>query len=546
MKPASRSPASKCCSPCATWDGTWRQDVAKQTTGADGRFHFDNVVDIKREYPDGKIPRFPKPNIATFQIVARKPGRESYSELLDQSQIAGYGAKMHSVMGPAATLRGRITNPDGKPVVGALVSVGFSQFDRWEGFQTARTKADGTYEITDAPTLKVPEKNEGAPKELQSGTFSLVSRAANQRISVTQTDYADRIVRCQGIPGTQDIQLKPAAVIRGRVIDAATNKPIAKARVFVMPSVVKRDPDNDANVAFAKADTNGEYQIRTLPAGVYNLWASGPDRVNQGIKNLKTSTDAETTAPDLVLTTGGTLRIRLIDDKTGEPVRVHNGDAAQILVEPFVPYGPTGNATAQSGRFEVRVVPGDVKVSSVAASANDVLTWFIRPGDSVAAHVDEGQTVDVDVRVQKYDADQEQQVQAMFARAVAAQAAGDDGKALAEYDKIIKLDPTFPHNVAAYYVAARLLAMSADDTVRNGQRAIEYAQKAIQLQPKPDPQLLDTLAAAFAESGDFAKAIETQKKAIELATKSNQEKSLLAPLKLYETHKPRREPKPRK
>src|SRR6185503_16882919 len=86
-----------------------------------------------------------------FQIAARKSGRVSLAEVIAQNDIARQGSRQRFKMPPGATLRGRITNPKGELVASALVSVGFSQLDRWEGFQTVRSGPDGRYEINDVP-----------------------------------------------------------------------------------------------------------------------------------------------------------------------------------------------------------------------------------------------------------------------------------------------------------------------------------------------------------------------------------------------------------
>jgi tetratricopeptide (TPR) repeat protein len=62
-----------------------------------------------------------------------------------------------------------------------------------------------------------------------------------------------------------------------------------------------------------------------------------------------------------------------------------------------------------------------------------------------------------------------------------------------------------------------LLATSKDDTVRNGARATQYAQQAIQLTEGRDLQTLNTLAAAFAETGRFPEAVQTMVAAVALA-----------------------------
>jgi tetratricopeptide (TPR) repeat protein len=70
---------------------------------------------------------------------------------------------------------------------------------------------------------------------------------------------------------------------------------------------------------------------------------------------------------------------------------------------------------------------------------------------------------------------------------------------------------------------AWLLATSPDDTVRNGRRAIKLATKACELTNHKAPHILSTLAAAYAEAGDFEEAQNWSKKSVELATEENRD-----------------------
>ncbi|HWB58198.1 MAG TPA: tetratricopeptide repeat protein, partial [Chthoniobacteraceae bacterium] len=82
-------------------------------------------------------------------------------------------------------------------------------------------------------------------------------------------------------------------------------------------------------------------------------------------------------------------------------------------------------------------------------------------------------------------------------------------KAAADYADAIRLDPKSAKSFVAY---AWLLATNPDDTVRDGRKALEYAQKANELYHSKEPTCLRALAAAYAETGDFAQAVnyETQ------------------------------------
>jgi tetratricopeptide (TPR) repeat protein len=86
-----------------------------------------------------------------------------------------------------------------------------------------------------------------------------------------------------------------------------------------------------------------------------------------------------------------------------------------------------------------------------------------------------------------------------------------------------------------------LRATSTDDAHRDGRLAIEDATKACELTHWVDETSLDHLAAAYAESGDFAKAIEWEEKAIQLCPVARRPK-LESRLELYKQSKPFREP----
>jgi uncharacterized membrane protein/predicted DsbA family dithiol-disulfide isomerase len=71
---------------------------------------------------------------------------------------------------------------------------------------------------------------------------------------------------------------------------------------------------------------------------------------------------------------------------------------------------------------------------------------------------------------------------------------------------------------------AWILATCPDDSIRDGQRALKYARLAQQTSKEPTPLLLDVLAAALAEAGEFQEAADTARKAVELYTKAGSEK----------------------
>jgi len=77
--------------------------------------------------------------------------------------------------------------------------------------------------------------------------------------------------------------------------------------------------------------------------------------------------------------------------------------------------------------------------------------------------------------------------------------------------------------------------------LRDGKRAVELATRVCELTEWKYANPLDTLAAAYAEVGDFDKAVEWQEKASKLYTDADDRKKGEDRLKLYQQRKPYRE-----
>jgi len=83
-----------------------------------------------------------------------------------------------------------------------------------------------------------------------------------------------------------------------------------------------------------------------------------------------------------------------------------------------------------------------------------------------------------------------------------------------------------PDNLQVLNEAAWVMATSENASLRNGSEAVTLATHAVELTKGREPQLLATLAAAYAEAGEFEKAVETERRAADLA--GQQGKSRLA------------------
>ncbi len=109
-------------------------------------------------------------------------------------------------------------------------------------------------------------------------------------------------------------------------------------------------------------------------------------------------------------------------------------------------------------------------------------------------------------------------VQAYALRASAYVFDGDFDRALADYDEALRLAP---ENAELRNVRAWLLATAPEAHIRNDEQAIADALAALRKKPR-NPVFLDTLAAAYAENGDFERAVEVQQSAIALVPLGDQ------------------------
>ena len=109
--------------------------------------------------------------------------------------------------------------------------------------------------------------------------------------------------------------------------------------------------------------------------------------------------------------------------------------------------------------------------------------------------------------------------------------AGKSAPAIAAYEKILSIQE---NHIGAMNNLAWHLAAHPDKSIRNGKRAVSWAEKAAIATDYKNPALLDTLAAAYAESGEFDKAIKTLELAEKLETgDSPLLKGIRENLKLY-------------
>ena len=125
--------------------------------------------------------------------------------------------------------------------------------------------------------------------------------------------------------------------------------------------------------------------------------------------------------------------------------------------------------------------------------------------------------------------------------AIALEEKGNPTEAIQHYQKAIELAPK---SISTLTNLAWLLATSQDASLRNGAKAIELATQADRLVGGTNTLVLRTLAAAYAENGEFTNAIRTARSAMQLARMHGEDsltRDLDQQIRLYQLGMPYRE-----
>lgn len=110
-----------------------------------------------------------------------------------------------------------------------------------------------------------------------------------------------------------------------------------------------------------------------------------------------------------------------------------------------------------------------------------------------------------------------------------------------DYQAALNIEPDNPYLCNAL---AWLLATCPDPEIRDGRKAVTLARKACELNDWSFAFPIDTLAAAYAESGDFEQAVKYQELALKQNDDQNEQPGMEQRLGLYQRHQPYHQSKP--
>jgi tetratricopeptide (TPR) repeat protein len=119
---------------------------------------------------------------------------------------------------------------------------------------------------------------------------------------------------------------------------------------------------------------------------------------------------------------------------------------------------------------------------------------------------------------------------------------GKTREALEQWRDVLRRQPD---QVIVLNRCAWILATDPDASIRNGAEATALAERAVRQTQGQDPAILDTLAAAYAESGRFPEAVQTAQTALSQAEglgNTTLTETLRQRVNLYRTGTPYRDP----
>jgi beta-lactamase regulating signal transducer with metallopeptidase domain/5-hydroxyisourate hydrolase-like protein (transthyretin family) len=430
------------------WDGGAPEQLAVQKTGPDGAFKFENVFEVAKEFPQG-LPddRFVSSPIKILMVVGRAAGRATKwsNDAAYRVVREGYGAQL--VMDRAAALTGRVAARDGRPIANAVVRFFEVLPPAGDIVNVTRTDADGRYVITDLAPYDAEAtkrmREEQAKHNPNLASWALVN--VGMSVQVEHPDFATSSATIPAIPGTVDLEMGPGSAIEGVVvIGDRTGVPLPASNVSVTLMRQMEPRTTTAQLGFqpvraarVQTDGAGRYRFGSLAAGSYVMNAQSEGFVCHGVRDMKVGEGETFAAPELTLTRGGTVRIKLVDANTNKPMALPDGTRGHVIPYPQPPL-PTqrvvtfrnseGDTQVPAGRYGFIVnIPGASPTDSYWQSVNSLTAT----PPEVTHEVKEGETVEIEVPIKRQD-QQAMATGTLQLYAPAATSSGEDDEAAQE------------------------------------------------------------------------------------------------------------------
>ena len=265
--------------------GLVKDEAGRPIPGADVRTFYYKELAVKTDaagrYVMAHVPRELRDGV---QVFARSDG---LCEAKASSPIPLEGdLTVDLVLERGAEVRGAVTDPKGQPLAGVELFIGFSQFAY--GRLDATSDAEGAFVFPVVPA---------GPQTLW---------VLDDRYAPFRHDF-EVVVGAANVP---DINVSLSA---GRTIQGVARNPAGEPLEGIR---VIGQRNHEYFGSGARTNVNGEFEIKAVPDGAFELEAYGGDY-------LRTNTpfDADHEGPfDIVLERSGWIQGRVVDAETGKPV----------------------------------------------------------------------------------------------------------------------------------------------------------------------------------------------------------------------------------
>lgn len=244
----------------------------------------------------------------TFRIGPVPPGRvllSAFHPVHGVSEVAtvevprGSAPTAELVFRASASITGRVLADDGKPTSGALVTITPNEAPaRW----TLAAKPDGTFTLASLPAGNY--HIEAAPPT-GAARQTVADEASSRRVALVAGEAT--IVELR-VPGG-------AERIRGRIVDAQTNAPVAGAAVWVEREGMLVSPGSPDDVR-TYSWNDGGFELAEIPRGTYTIYGSHPTHGTGKLASIAAGASGVTIAIDRTASIAG--RITTAD---GAPVQ---------------------------------------------------------------------------------------------------------------------------------------------------------------------------------------------------------------------------------
>jgi beta-lactamase regulating signal transducer with metallopeptidase domain len=363
--------------------------IADTTTNARGEFELTDVVDVERAFPNGLPEKGNmQPYTPILSLVARQRGRATVWSSHMAYDIARRGKVEMMKLPRAQELKGRIVDESNNPVRGATVWVGAGS--RTPGLpadiNAATTDENGEFVIKDLASYNIEQAARG-PHDPYSQQFAY--NVWERFVVVTHPKFARKRIKNFEIPGREDATLSPGATLTGRVVmqepgeksKAAAGSVVSLQR-YLSQQTIER---SEIQLMSTVVDNQGRFRFDSLPSGTYSLNATLAGWVTNGIEKIEVDAAQAETAPNIVMTRGGIVRVQLVDEQTGKPATLQRPARGFILSSPrplntarVIDSGTTEVEFSVAGIAERRLPPGEYIILGNMIGSDGQSYWQLK------------------------------------------------------------------------------------------------------------------------------------------------------------------------